>query len=367
MLNTQVIGSEMNKNSKLQNPNTQNPNTQNLNTQNPNIINNFNIIGGDINKNQTIIVEHDKINNGFTFKSIDNNIFGSFNVLQLFKLLNNEYDLYLVDINIGTSDVIIKKYIYNPDNDKEGLCELISHLESPFTGNIDLLVKLYADIIKIEDKINEEIITKPHNIAQKIKEKNNKFIYNILIRILKLSNTLIEQYKNDKIKRETLMRYSIGAAYKLSIMTQDDIHIKKLQYETIQSDIEKLKKIQDIINSKLDTLKQNIDEENTNINQLIKQLSIQQSTKQLMKGGNNTSSNSNISNNNTSNNSNTSNNNTSSNSDTLTNSNSESNSESNSIAKSNSGTPTENTRSFMKSINLNSSYNTTSADTFTIT
>ena len=243
MLNTQALVSP-NKSSNLQG--VQASNTQNLqnlqNTQdinNPAIINNFNIIGGGIDRSTTIIVEHDKINNGYTFKSMDKNILGSFNILQLFKLLNNEYDSYLLDVNIGTSDIIIKKYLYNPDTDKENTCDLISHLESPFTGNIDLLVKLYSDITKIEDKINEEILTKSHDIAQRIKDKNNKFIYNILIRILKLSNTLSEQYKHDKSKRELLIRYSVGSAYKLSVMTQDDIQIKKLQYETIQTDIDK--------------------------------------------------------------------------------------------------------------------------------
>jgi hypothetical protein len=409
MLNTQAMGS-LNKTSKIQSSQVHQPvqNTQ-QDINNPAIINNFNIIGGGIDRTTTIIVEHDKINNGYTFKSMDNNILGSFNVLQLFKLLNNECDSYLLDVNIGTSDIIIKKYLYNPDDDKENTCELISHLESPFTGNIDLLVKLYSDITKIEDKINEEILTKPHDIAQSIKDKNNKFIYNILIRILKLSNTLTEHYKHDKSKRELLIRYSVGAAYKLTVMTQDDIQIKKLQYETIQTDIDKLKKIQESINSKLDTLKQNIDVENANIDLLIKQLSAQH----IMKGGDkstnqfNSSNSSNTSKTSKSNSSNQSkpskSNSSTSTTQTSTNTSNTSstdisttndakkphknitsttsitsNSTSSTIKKDNNSSdisiydiqneshPTENTRSFIKSIELNSSYNT-SVDTFTIT
>lgn len=414
MLNTQAMGS-LNKTSKIQSSQVQQPvqNTQ-QDINNPAIINNFNIIGGGIDRTTTIIVEHDKINNGYTFKSMDNNILGSFNVLQLFKLLNNECDSYLLDVNIGTSDIIIKKYLYNPDDDKENTCELISHLESPFTGNIDLLVKLYSDITKIEDKINEEILTKSHDIAQSIKDKNNKFIYNILIRILKLSNTLTEQYKHDKSKRELLIRYSVGAAYKLTVMTQDDIQIKKLQYETIQTDIDKLKKIQESINSKIDTLKQNIDAENANIDLLIKQLSAQH----IMKGGDKSTNQSNSSNTSKTSKSNSSNqskpsksNSSTSTTQTSTNTTNTSstnttntsttdisttidakkphknitsttsitsNSTSSTIKKDNNSSdisiydiqneshPTENTRSFIKSIELNSSYNT-SVDTFTIT
>ena len=252
----------------------------------PAIINNFNIIDNKTGGDSTIIVEHDKNTHEFTFKTVNKNILGSFNILQLFKFLNNDCESYLTDINIGTSDTIITKYLYNPTDNTFNTCDLISHLDSPFTGNIELLVKLYADIIKIEDKINEEILTKPREIAEKIKEKNNRFIYNILIRILKLANTLTEQFKNDQSKRDILIKYSVGAAYKLSIMTQDDLSIKKMQYENIQTDIEKLKKIQETINSKLDLLNQTIEIENKNINVLITHLS----NKHIMQGGNKSSS-----------------------------------------------------------------------------
>ena len=296
MLNTQATVQKNQNMSNILQGGSINQNTQNIQnlqtiptTQNPAIVNNFNIIngGGNSVNNSTIIVEHDKSTNEFTFKSFNKNILGSFNILQLFKFLNNDCESYLTDINIGTSNIIISKYLYNPSNDITNTCDLISHLESPFTGNIELLVKLYADIIKVEDKINEEILTKSRDVAEKIKEKNNKFIYNILIRILKLANTLSEQFRDDKIKREMLIKYSVGSAYKLSMMTQDDITIKKMQYETIQIDIDKLRKIQETINSKLDNLIQTIDTENININILINHLS----NKHILHGGDNSTSN----------------------------------------------------------------------------
>jgi hypothetical protein len=392
MLNTQAT---IQKNANINPPTNILQNNNNASV--PAIINNFNIIDnkmGGGNNSSTIIVEHDKSTHEFTFKNLNKNILGSFNILQLFKFLNNECDSYLTDVNIGTSDIIISKYLYNPSNDITKTCDLISHLESPFTGNIELLVKLYTDIIKIEDKINEEILTKPRDIAEKIKEKNNKFIYNILIRILKLANTLTEQFKDDHAKREILIKYSVGAAYKLSVMTQDDLSIKKMQYETIQTDIDKLKKIQESINTKLNELKQTIDIENSNINVLINHLS----NKKIMHGGNKSSST-------TSKSSNSSTSNTSKSTDlsmnnkkdkftsdtslpikckkeniTSTSTTSTTSVTSSTVKTSdtslsnlnindiqNEMNPTENTRSLIKSINIGSSYDSTSYDTFTIT
>ena len=251
---------------------------------NPMVVNNFNIVG---EQNNSIIVEHDKIKNEFTFKNANNQLIGSFSVLQLFKFINNDEDTFLVDINIGTSDTIIIKYIYNPSLDIEKKYDLISHIDSPFTSNIELLVKLYTDIIKLEEKLNEEILKKSRDVAENIKERNNKFIHNILIRILKLANTLIDHVKTEQQKRESLIRYSVGVVYKLSTMTQDELLIKKLQYETLNSDIVKLKQIQDGINSKLTSLQQSLDLQNTNIDNLIKELAINDINK---KGGGSKSS-----------------------------------------------------------------------------
>lgn len=276
MLNTQMVRKLNTESNNLQVQNA--PINQQVNPQvNPMVVNNFNIVG---EQNNSIIVEHDKIKNEFTFKNANNQLIGGFSVLQLFKFINNDEDTFLVDINIGTSDTIIMKYIYNPSLDIEKKYDLISHIDSPFTSNIELLVKLYTDIIKLEEKMNEEILKKSRNVAENIKERNNKFIHNILIRILKLANTLIDHVKTDQQKRESLIRYSVGVVYKLSTMTQDELLIKKLQYETLNSDIIKLKQIQDGINSKLTSLQQTLDLQNTNIDNLIKELANKDINKQ---------------------------------------------------------------------------------------
>jgi hypothetical protein len=251
------------------NPKLNNLQSNNLQQNNPqtNIVNNYNIIQPV--SSDTIIVEHDKNLNEFSFKNNTNQIIGKFNIYQLFKFLNNDIDAYLTDINIGTSDKVIMKYVYDPTKDINKSYELISHIDSPFTGNIELVVKLYADIIKIEGDLLERMINLNRDVIEKIKSVNNKFTYNILLLILKSSNTLLDQPNVDSNKKDILLRYSIGAVYKLSNMTKEEIEIKKLQYNELDNDINKVIKIQQALENKLEEFKKSIDEQNINIKNLM--------------------------------------------------------------------------------------------------
>ena len=231
----------------------------------PTVVNNYNIIQPT---NDSIIVEHDKIKHEFIFKNNLNQLIGTFNIYQLFKFLNNDIDNYLVDIVLDTSDIIISKYIYDPTKDINKEYELISHTESAFTGNIELIVKLYSDIIKIEGDLLEKMIELPKEILEKIKTTNNKFIYNLLLRILKMSNTLLTQPDIDTSKKDILLRYSIGATHKLSTITKEELEIKYLQYNELENDINKIIKIQNVLENKLDSLKQLIDTQKINIDNL---------------------------------------------------------------------------------------------------
>ncbi len=272
--------------------------------ENPMVVNNFNIIN---QSKDTIIVEHNKEKNEFVLKDSNKQFIGSFYVLQIFKYINEDIDNYLVGTNIGTSKELINKYIYSKEKDPEGKYDLISYLDSPFTGNIDLIAQLYSDIIKLEDDLNKELLDKKIEIAEKIKIRNNKFIYNLLARIIKLSNTLVDQInsnpeQHNKTVKDNLIRYSAGSVYKISQMIKDDITIKSLQLKNVKDDLSKLIKIQESMGIKMDGLQQTIDTQTTQINTLLQQL---ERTEQ--RGGNKSSSSKSSKSSRTSNSSNSSN------------------------------------------------------------
>jgi len=247
--------------------NIQNNNNK-QNNQNGGVVNNFNII----NKNTNLImVKHDKEKNSFLFYDNSNNFIGSFSILELFKYINKEHT-FLISTNINTSKDIIEKYICIYNDDKY---EIISHLDSPFTGNIELMAGLYSDIIKVEEEINSELISKSDvDEIETIKNNNTKFIYNLLLRILKLSNLLLEQIESNpssqKQQKDMLIRYSVGALNKICKMTKDEIIIKLMKIDNIDTKINKLEKIQENIQSQIISLNNTLEQQNKNILQILK-------------------------------------------------------------------------------------------------
>lgn len=251
----------------------------------PQVVHNYNVYGNNIDN--SIIVKHDKTEQKFTLFNANNQVLGGFNILQLFKFLNKKHDFYLVDITIGSSDIIIKKYLYDDDKDINREYELLSHTESAFTGNVELLVKLYSDIIKVEDVLDRELLNKPKEIAEDIQKVNTKFIYNLLIRLLKLINTISDTVQ-DKSVKENLLKYSVGAIYKISLLIKDDITIKKMQMENVNDDINKLQIIHTKMNEKIEQLESNINTQNKTIDNLVLELNTY--NKNSQQGGNKSTS-----------------------------------------------------------------------------
>jgi len=225
--------------------------------------------------NNSILIEHLHDKKEYIFKDSANNIIGSFNVYQLFKYLNSDINEYLPEINLGNSKDVIEKYIYSLDIDTNHKYELISHLDSPFTSNIEMILKLYKDIRLLDELLLKQLIDKPLDIASKIKDRNSQFIYNILQRILRLSNTIIDKIDN-KNNKDELLRYNIGAVYKMTEIVKEDIQIKTLQIENIKTDINKLLQIQENMTLKMNELKSSLDQQSDECRHLIKQISKQQ-------------------------------------------------------------------------------------------
>ena len=67
--------------------------------QAPQVINNYNVYGTS-QKDNSVIVKHDKNETKFTLFNSNNQILGSFTILQLFKFLNKKHDFYLVEIKL---------------------------------------------------------------------------------------------------------------------------------------------------------------------------------------------------------------------------------------------------------------------------
>jgi len=256
-----------------------------------------NIIGGSTNKNDiisqnnkvhihnnvinvikqenkdAIIVDHNIDQMKFTFYDADKNLLGTFTSLQLLKFINYKYSSFFQHVEMGVSYDIIKKYIlditYNDDKLK---ILLVSHFNSPFMGNVEMLVKLYNDLTRCEVHVNSEL--------NKFLSKDGKFIeytikqlyYLLLNHTLKIIASVSDAIKDDESKsniKETLLKYSVGIVYKITNLIKNEINLKTLEYQTIQDDIIRLGKIKLTINEKMNSLYSIVEIQNKKIDNIL--------------------------------------------------------------------------------------------------
>lgn len=221
------------------------------------------------NDKDSILVDHSPEQMKFTFYDTNKNLLGSFTALQLIKFIINKYPTFLQHIEMGIASDIIRKYVCNINND--GKVILVSHFDSPFTGNVEMLVKLYTDITKCDVHISSELhkfVSKDAKIIQYIIKELH---FTLLNHTLKIISSLTEILKDDDSKkniRDNLLKYSVGIVYKITSLIRDDIHTKTLEYKSLQDDVVRLAKIKITMDEKMKTLYDIVEAQNTKIDDI---------------------------------------------------------------------------------------------------
>ncbi len=226
----------------------------------------INVVNITKNDENSLIVEHDKENHKFIIKD-HNNILGHFTIGQIFKYINSDIEGFLINIDLGISVELIEKYLIK--NDGEDIT-LISHLTSPITGNIELLVKLYKDIQSFEPTLQIEYEHLNELTKNNVRLRNKNFIYNILTHIIKLFATYTST--NKKISDDTksmIMSYSIGAVYRLNTMIKEDLDFNLQKITILYGDLNNLKQIRQNMTEQMVKLENNILSQNQKIETLI--------------------------------------------------------------------------------------------------
>jgi hypothetical protein len=238
----------------------------------------INVVNITKNESNNLVVEHDKVNHKFIIYD-NSNILGHFTIGQIFKYINSNIEGYLINVDLGISVELIEKYLIKADNEE---INIISHLSSPITGNIDLLVKLYKDIQSFEPQLQIEYEHLNNITKNTVRLRNKTFVYNILTHIIKLFATYTST--NKKTSEETksmIMSYSIGAVYRLNTMIKEDIDLIVNKVTVLSDDLGNLKQIRENMSAQMNKLQSTIATQNEKIDSLITNI-------QQQKGGANT-------------------------------------------------------------------------------
>ncbi len=226
----------------------------------------INVVNISKNEDNTLLVEHDKDNHKFIIKD-HNNVLGHFTIGQIFKYINSDIEGFLINVDLGISVELIEKYLIKNEGEE---ITLVSHLTSPITGNIELLVKLYKDIQSFEPTLQVEYEHLNELTKNNVRLRNKNFIYNILTHIIKLFATYTST--NKKLSDDTktmIMSYSIGAVYRLNTMIKEDLDFNLQKITTLYGDLNNLRQIRQNMMEQMAKLDSSIKMQNDKIDLLI--------------------------------------------------------------------------------------------------
>lgn len=211
-----------------------------------------------------IFIDHDQVNKKFILKS-NGNIIGYFTAGQILKYLNQNVEGYLLSIDLNISQNIIEQYLI-----KDGI--LLTHLESPLTGNIDILIKIYKDVQLFIEESKAELEKLDDKTIEEVQKTNKKFIYDILSQIIKMFTMFTGTISQTKITPElqtSILKYTAGAVYRLSSLLHDDVETLQEKLKLYKSDIDELKTIKSKFNEKIQNFEDSIKIQNEKIDKII--------------------------------------------------------------------------------------------------
>ena len=212
----------------------------------------------------------------FQFNDRNRVFLGSFNGEELIKyVVSQSTPSFLPNTNSSNSKEIIEKYICKVELDQATnnyKYHIINHLESPFTGHVEMLAKLYNQIDEFEKtKLDKELQSLSTQDATTAKKSFYEFILILLNHILKIVSILSDMIKNkgDKSLNDKLARYSFSIMYKISTITNTQITDRLTLIDKLLLEKDKLCNVRQILSEKIDELDETVNKQDIKINKLV--------------------------------------------------------------------------------------------------
>lgn len=225
-----------------------------------------------LNYDSNMLVTYEQNKQEFCFYSHNKTLLGSFNIFQLIKYLSKHIDnSFYNNIDGDTSFDIIEKLICTIDNTNSDI-KLKSYFESPFMGNIELLINLNNDIFTYENKNLDNDLLKIQNInnKKKINTVVKQFIYLLLNHTLKIIASISKNIKNDNSQlNNKLLNYSMTSVYRLSKFVHEQLKSQMSFVTSMNDNLEKLIKIKNIIADKITNIESSIKSQNEKIDKFL--------------------------------------------------------------------------------------------------
>lgn len=224
-----------------------------------------------------IIVETDYKNRRFLFYDKQKDFLGSFTIREFIKYITAWIDgKFIGDINSDASEYVIEKYICEVKNTQDNYLpdvKLRSYFESPFMGNIEVLIKFYNFIHEYETKyMTNDLQGIQETSINRITDVINMVMYVYSSHMLKIIATITSKYceSGDKKIRDSLLQYSVGIMYRLSGYVKNEISQKINKFNKLQNDVVAVENEKNSILNRLDLMQRSIDKQNICVDMILK-------------------------------------------------------------------------------------------------
>jgi hypothetical protein len=226
-----------------------------------------------------LIVETQKEKQQFLFYDHNKNFIGGFTATEFIKYIISHISLnFLPETNCESSKHIIEKYICKISKNvlsKKTTIDMIDHIDSPFMGNIESLIKLYTYIHDFEsNRLILELESISDDEQLMVKDLFELLIYSLLNHTLNIISILVNKLDLSRSGstdiKKTLLNYSVAIVYRLSKFIKDKTQRKIDEVDMIEKDILRIDGIRTMITSKIDTLQNSVDKNCLEIEILMK-------------------------------------------------------------------------------------------------
>lgn len=228
-----------------------------------------------IEDSNNILFKYDDKNNEFYFFDNNQNSIGNLRVLCLMKYIATPHDInkqfikYLegeeYNRNVDLIEKIIGKNVLDDTTNKYQF-KLFDYKNSPIMGDLEILLKLNHYVLDFFDgRLDRELTFVDSKYRNKITDSIEYFIYNLLNYTLLIISIASEKlvHRPDKTElKEKLIKYSIGAVYKISKYVQKKIEQMEIKNINIKKILITNNKLQEILVKKTEEISNELKTQN---------------------------------------------------------------------------------------------------------
>lgn len=228
----------------------------------------------NIINNNAVSIKYSQKEHVFTIYHSDK-ILGYISIVELIK--NFTYDIdknFLENYDYEHEIPIIENYFYKIKN---GKIIFIDYINSPFMGNIELIMNLINDLYYFENNVLESELLKISNSKQLIVERINEFNYLLLNHALKLIVKISDIIKNDISKKNlklSLIKYSEFIMKKINYLIYDIMKNKNSEYNSLKINIDQLTRMTFEFDRKIKIMEDKINIQSDHIAKLLSFINI---------------------------------------------------------------------------------------------